>query len=122
MTRIICDMRDNVDMDFTTFGGLLALTNGLVLRVNNGDGTFRHLHNFKDNGNIIEQASDHRFLLPKPGNSIRGFTAIVGWGGASNHDAIIRLDGTLGQGLELIVQDDLTGSTHLHWNVQGREL
>lgn len=121
ISRVLLEMRDASDMDFTTFGGLPILDNGVVLRVNNGDGTFRHLHNFKDNGDIIEAAFDHSFLEAK-GGSTRGFTSRITWGSESKHGAVIRLDGTLGQGLELIIQDDLTGLLRMHWTAQGKEL
>lgn len=122
ISRVLLEMRDATSMDFSTFGGLPVLDNGIVLRVNNGDGTFRHLHNFKDNGDIIEIAFDHAFLLPKGGNVINGFTSRITWGSESKHGAVIRLDGTLGQGLELIVQDDLTGLLRMRWTAQGKEL
>lgn len=122
MVRTICEMRDDAEMDFTTFGGGPALTNGCVMRVNHGDGTYSHLYNFKDNGDIIEQSFDFEFLLPKTGNSTRGFAARITWGGQSNHGAVIRLDGSLGEALEVIVQDDLTGLVRMHWTAQGSEL
>jgi hypothetical protein len=121
MVRIITEMRDNAPMDFETFGGLPELTNGCVIRVNNGDGTYRNLYNFKSNGDIIEQCFDHRFFLNNGGN-IRGFTARLTWGGQSKHGVVVRLDGSLGESLEFVVQDDLTGLTRKHWTAQGSEI
>ncbi len=40
ITRVIMEIQDNVAMDFSTFGGLAALTNGCVLRVRHADGSF----------------------------------------------------------------------------------
>jgi hypothetical protein len=125
MTRVIVEMRSLDDMDFTTFGGLPELTNGCVIRVNNGDGTYRNLYNFKSNGDIIEQCYDHRFLAPRGGNVTNGFTARLTWAGQSKHGVAIRLDGSLGESLEFIVQDDLTdadGLIRMHWTGQGSEL
>ena len=122
MVRMIVEMRDNADMDFSSFGSLNALTNGCVVRVNNGDGTYRNLYNFKSNGDIIEQCFDHSFLSPKAGNSERAFAARLTWGGQSKHGVTIRLDGSIGEALEFIVQDDLTGLNKMHWTCQGSEL
>jgi hypothetical protein len=123
MVRIIIEMRDNSAMDFETFGGLNELDNGVVIRVNNGDGTYRNLYNFKSNGDIIEQCFDHDFFLNNGGN-IRGFSARLTWGGQSKHGVVIRLDGSIGTGesLEIIIQDDLTGLTRMHWTAQGSEV
>jgi hypothetical protein len=123
MTRIICEIRDNTGMDFETFGGLTALTNGVVIRVNNGDGTFRNLYNFKSNGDIILQSFDHDFAT-NIGGGTRGFTARITWAGQTKHGVAIRLDGAVGTGekLEIVIQDDLTGLTRMHWVAQGSEL
>jgi hypothetical protein len=121
MVRIIAEIRDNSPMDFETFGGITALTNGCVVRINNGDGTYRNLYNFKSNGDIIEMAFDHDFFLNNGGN-IRGFTSRLTWGGQSKHGVVIRLDGALGEALEFVIQDDLTGLTRMHWTAQGSEV
>jgi len=121
MVRLIVEMRDNSPMDFETFGGLAELTNGCVIRVNNGDGTYRNLYNFKSNGDIIEQCFDHDFFLNNGGN-IRGFTARLTWGGQSKHGVVIRLDGSLDESLEFVIQDDLTGLDRMHWTAQGSEI
>jgi len=121
MVRMIVEMRDTSPMDFETYGGLPALTNGCVIRVKNGDGTYRNLYNFKSNGDIIEQCFDHDFFLNNGGN-VRGFTARLTWGGTSKHGVVIRLDGSLGEALEFIVQDDLSELTRMHWTAQGSEI
>ena len=124
MVRIIIEIRGTDDMDFTTFGSELALTNGCVLRVNNGDGTYRNLFNFKSNSDFFEQGFDHAFSLPKQGNTIKGFTARVTWGGPSKHGVVIRVDGALLEAIELVIQDDLTvgTNTRFHLTAQGHEL
>jgi len=127
MVRIIWEIQNiGNDMDFSSFGGAPALTNGCVLRINNGDGTFRNLISFKTNGDVINQCFDHRFLNPKQGNSTRGFTARLTWGGQSKHGVVIRLDGSLSEALEMVIQDDLTagGSANdiFRMRAQGHEL
>ena len=123
MVRILLEMRSTTPMDFTTFGGVPALTNGCVLRINHGDGTFTNLFNFKSNSDFFEQGFDHEFFINN-GNNTRGFTARVTWGGQSKHGVVIRLDGELFEALEIVIQDDLeTGAnTRFHLTAQGHEL
>jgi hypothetical protein len=112
--------RDTVAMDFDTFGGIPELINGVVLRVNNGDGTYRNLYNFKSNGDIIQMAQTHDFTMNN-GGGIRGFNAHITFGGPENHGVVIRLNYVLNESIELVVQDDLTGLTVMDWIVQGSE-
>lgn len=125
MVRIILEMRGAAGgtMDFTTFGSSPELLNGVVVRVKEQGGTFRNLFNFKSNSDFIEQGFDHSFLNPKGGNTVPGFTSRVTWGGQSKHGVVIRLDGSLGEELQIIIQDDLTvGNTRFHLTAQGHEL
>lgn len=123
MVRVILEMRSTSDMDFSTFGGASPLFNGCVLRIKNQDGTFVNLFNFKSNSDFFEQGFDHEFLLPKGGNTTKGFIARVTWGGQSKHGVVIRLDGALSEELQLVIQDDLTsGNTRFHLTAQGHEL
>lgn len=114
MVRIIIEMRGGSgdSLDFSTFGSGPALVNGCVLRVKNQDGTFKNLFNFKSNGDFIKQAYDHVFLEPRIGNTIGAFTSRLTWGGQSKHGVIIRLDGSLGQELQVVIQDNITEATH----------
>ena len=120
IVALVMEFRDTVPMDFDTFGGLPSLTNGVVLRVNNGDGTYRNLYNFKNNGDIILMSLSHDFIQNN-GGGVRGFNARVTFGGQENHGVIIRLDWALSEALELVVQDDLTGLTSMDWVGQGSE-
>lgn len=121
ITRVIVEILDNSEMDFETFGALPALTNGIVMRVNNGDGTYRNLWNFKTNGDIIRQAFDYKFETNN-GGGVRSFASRMTWAGQSKHGVAIRLDGALGESLEIIVQDNLTGLNSMQWVAQGSEL
>jgi len=121
ITRVIVEILDNSEMDFETFGGLNALTNGIVMRVNNGDGTYRNLWNFKTNGDIIRQAFDYKFETNN-GGGVRSFASRMTWAGQSKHGVAVRLDGSLGESLEIIVQDNLTGLNSMQWVGQGSEL
>jgi hypothetical protein len=122
MVRVIFEMRDTASMDFSTFAGQPSLNRGCMIRVKRPDGTFKNLFNFKDNGDIIEQGFDHNFLLPRQGNTIKGFTSRVTWGGQSKHGVVIRVDGALGEELQMVIQDDLTTLDRFHLIAQGHEL
>jgi len=121
MVRLILTMTDTVDMDFTTFGGLPALTYGIVLRVHTPGGNHRQIQNFKSNGDIARYAYDTEYFDNK-GGGVRGFHARLTFGGQSKHGAVIRLDGSLGEHLEILVQDDLTGLVDMDWMAQGSEV
>jgi hypothetical protein len=126
MVRILLELRGGANqvMDFSKFGSDAALTNGCVLRINHGDGTYKNLFNFKSNSDFIRQGFDFGFLEPKTGNTITGFISRVTWGGQNKHGVVIRLDGVLGEALELVVQDNLaaTNNTRFHLGGQGHEL
>jgi len=122
MVQVTWDIQSTTEMDFTTFGGAPALAVGCVLRIKNEDGTFHNLFNFRANGDIIEHAFDHAFLQPKQGNTTKGFTARLTWGGQDKHGVVIRLDGALNEELQLVVQDDLTEeNTKFHLTAQGHK-
>lgn len=121
MVAISMQLRDTVPMDFGTFGGLPPLTNGCVLRINNGDGTYRNLYNFKSNGDVILMAFSHEFAQNN-GGGVRGFDAQIKFGGEGNHGAIVQLLDPLSESIEVVVQDDLTGLTLMDWVIQGAEL
>ena len=123
MVRVQFTLESDSEMDFSTFGGANALTNGCVLRVNHGDGTYTNIFNFKNNGDIIHQTFDHAFLQPKAGNTTKGFVARLTWGGQSKHGVVVRLDGRLNEALEVVIQDDLTaGNTKFVLVGQGSEV
>lgn len=121
MVRCIPEFRGANPMDFETFGDLPALANGIVMRVNNGDGTYRNLYNFKDNGDVIKQCFDHDFFT-NIGNNSRAMVARLTWGGQSKRGVVIRLEGDIFESLEIVVQDNLTGMTRHHWTGNGSEL
>jgi len=107
ITRVIAAIEDATAMDFTTFGSIAALTTGCVLRFLNGDGTYTNLFNWRTNGEFIERAFDHT-LQSKVGGGSHGFVGRTTWGGQDKRGVTIRLDGALGEELEILVQDDLS--------------
>lgn len=120
VVRMISKIISSSAMDFETFGSGPALTNGCVLRVLNGDGNYTNIFNFKTNADLITQGFDHSFL-ENIGQNNRAFTNRITWGGQNKHGVVIRLDGDLGEELQIVIQDNLTtsGNTQFTMRIQG---
>ena len=122
ITRISLIIESASAMDFTQFGSIAKLLNGCVLRVKRAEGEYKNLINFKSNGDFIEEAVDPVFQ-GKTGGGGFGFTATLIFAGQQNRGVVIRLDGTLGEQIELIVQDNIsTGLTKFQMRAQGSEI
>lgn len=119
--------RANGAIDFTSFGSETPLTNGILIRVNHGDGTYRNIFNFKSNSDFSEQGNTPpTYLEPKGGNTISGFSSPIKWSGQGNYGVVERVDGSLGESIEAVVQDDLTvgtrPNTRIHLSAKAHEL
>jgi len=122
VTRVTLLIESAQAMDFTQFGSISPLTVGCVLRIKRAEGEYKNLINFKTNGDFIEEATIPLFQ-GKTGGGGFGLTATLIFAGQQNRGVVIRLDGTLGEQLELIVQDDLSaGLTKFHMRAQGSEI
>ncbi len=99
-------IQDNSSMDFSTFGSAAALTVGCLLRYKRADGSFENIFNFKTNGDISQRASSHDFE-DKIGGGLVSFTCKVTFNGQPYNGVAVRVDGDLGEELQLVVQDDL---------------
>ena len=103
-------------MDDAQFGGLgVALTNGIVLRVNR-DGVYTNIINVKKNSDFRVFAYDVDYADKAPSGQY-GVGVRLTLGGDSKHGTVVRL--TSGEKLELVIQDDLTGLTEFLMAVQG---
>lgn len=118
ITRVIMELQDNVAMDFSTFGSLAPLTNGCVLRVKHSDGSYTNLFNFKTNGDYIARGFDHSFQS-KVGGGLHSLIARSTWGGQAKRGVVIRLDGSLGEEIQIVIQDDLTAISKFILVAQG---
>ncbi len=121
ITRMILSILDNSAMDFSTFGGIAALTNGCVLRVRKEDGDFLNLFNWKTNGEFIIRSLDHTFQT-KSGGGLHSFAARSTWSGQDKRGVSLRIDGKLGEEIQLLVRDDLTALSSMGIVAQGHEL
>jgi hypothetical protein len=94
--------------DLSQFGDLTALANGIVLRKNNGDGTFQSIFNAKSNGDMKGMMFDFDILsATNPQQGQNGFAGRLTFAGQNKMGVTIRLEP--GTDLELLVQDNLTG-------------
>jgi hypothetical protein len=115
ITRILVSITDNVAMDDAKFGGLSSLTNGVVIRENKTINDT--ISNWKSNQHMIEDMYDITYSDKAPAGSygLRGrFTF-------KNSDVALRLDGSSGDKLEVLIQDDLTGLSTFKIKAQGHK-
>ena len=94
-------------MDFSLFGSAAPLTNGIVLRYKRSDGTFENAFNFKSNGDLVLRGFNH-YIKEKVGGGLHSFICKIGFNGQQDNGVTIRLDGNLGEELQLVVQDNLS--------------
>lgn len=108
-------MTDTSAMDFTSFGGIAALTNGCVLRAKS-DGVTGSYTNWKRNFDLDSDAFPVKYQ-EKVGGGEFGLAAIYHIKGGTG--SVVYIDGSKGDRFELIVQDDLTGLTNFKIKLQG---
>ena len=119
IVRVMFSVQSVAKMDFSTFGSITKLTNGCLLRINNGDGTFINLFNWKTNGGFTIRSLD-AIYQEKVGAGAHSFIARTTFGGQDKRGVVIRLDGNLDETLEVVIQDDLTsGNTLIEMIAQG---
>lgn len=98
-------MLDNTVMDDGTFGGIAALTKGIVLR--KMDGVYKNIFNIKINGDFAFRCDEVRYSDKPPSGTFYGINVKKTF--ANRHGIVIRLDSATNDALELVVQDNLTG-------------
>jgi len=116
ITRIMFYIEDQTAMDDSTFGGISALTNGFVLQVRNI--ATKNIFNIKSNGELAERMYDVTYSDKAAAGSY-GLRARRTFGGISKNGAYVELNGDNGDGLYLIIQDNLSNLDHFHVVVQG---
>lgn len=108
-------MTDNSAMDFTTFGGIPALANGCALSAYS-KGVFGMYTNWKRNLDISSDSFPVVYQS-KVGGGEYGLSA--SYNIKDSTEAIVYLDGTLGDRFQIIAQDDLTALTAFRVKLQG---
>lgn len=116
ITRLMIGITDNLAMDSSKFGGIAALTKGLVFRVLNS--YQKTVFNFKSNGQIKNYSFDAEYD-DKAGAGLFGFYSRISFGGDDKHGVVLRISGT--DVLQWVVQDDLTALSSLNVTAQGHD-
>lgn len=104
ITRVNGYIQSGTAMDDSLFGGLAALTNGVVFRKTNG--TNQNFWNVKTNSDLAMLAGvDANYTDRAPAGSF-GFRYRISYGGQDKHGVTIRLEAN--EILEILIQDDLS--------------
>jgi hypothetical protein len=103
ITRIMGILQDDDLMDDSLFGGKAALTNGIVLRHNNG--IITNLWNIKSNGDAALICFDANYHATGPAAKEYSFRFRNTYAGQDKHGVTLRLDP--GGVLEILVQDTM---------------
>lgn len=111
ITQVRIALTDNAEMDDGKFGGITALTNGLVLQHYTPSATY-HIGNAKTNGDLRLFCSGE-YASKAPSGSY-GFIAVCHFGGQDNAGVVLRLNGTAGDQIRMVVQDNLTALATAH--------
>ena len=105
---------DGVVMDSGKFGGIPALTNGVLFRLVNS--TVKNLHLIVNNIGFSEQGFNITYDAKAPAG-VYGFQAKKNWRVVNG--VSLRLDGSLGDTLQCHIRDDLTDLTMVNITVNG---
>jgi len=105
ITGLTFTLEDNVIMDSSKFGGITALTEGVVLRVENS--TIKNIFNVKTNGGFSARSCFSEYDAKAPAG-VYGFRICTVFAGQENRGVTIRLNGDVDDELQLLIQDDLS--------------
>jgi hypothetical protein len=116
ITKIKGHISDNADMDSGKFGGIAALTRGVVLRKNKDDGSYINYWNVKSNGDLATLANNVAYDEKAP-SGVYAFRFEKKYGGQGDNGVVIRLEP--GESIELLIQDDLTDLSVFEVMIEG---
>lgn len=116
VTRIIIQITDNVVMDDSKFGGIAALTNGLVVRKKNQ--IYKNIFNVKSNSDFALHAYDILYSSKAPAG-FYGFRTRRTFAGQEKNGVAIRLTAEHEDEIQIIIRDDLTDLESFEASVQG---
>lgn len=116
INNINMSIEDNATMDTSLFGGLPALSKGVLIRI--VDGATHNITSIKSNGEFEVRGFDVKYSDKAPSgyyglHVTKSFNSQIGNGSA------IYLDGSNSDELQIIIQDNLTGLSRLRATVQG---
>ena len=115
--RFVIEMVHSSAGDTGLFGNLTALANGCVLRKYNGiDGTFSTFDVWQSNADIYLDFGDIHFETRSGGG---GSYATIGFGSFEAIGVTVKLDASIGDYMEILIQDDITALTSFRMRAQG---
>lgn len=120
ITRMLLLIRDDATMYDGKFGGLPELPVGIMIRAKKSDAEYENLFTARNNGAFAVRTSDAYYTEPSRGPSGQsGFRVHRAFSGQDRNGVVIRLDGDTGGEFQIIVNDNLTGLTHMRAVIQG---
>ncbi len=114
--RFVMTITDGSSMDDSKFGGIAALTNGLVLRIVNG--FQKSIINVKTNSDLRQWAYDLQYADKAPAG-VYGVASRLTYAGKEKHGVVLSVSGT--SEIQWVVQDDLTGLLTLFQSAMGNK-
>lgn len=112
--QLTITITDNVVMDSAKFGGISALTNGILFRMING--TIKNLPLVVNNIGFSEQGCDIRYDDKAPAG-VYGFQAKKNY--LKTNGVVLRLDGCTDDKLQCLIRDDLADLTMMNITING---
>lgn len=116
ITRLTASMLSTGAMGDGLFGDLASLAKGIVIRSENG--ITKNIFNAKTNGEIKERAFDLIYSDKPPAGQF-GLTFRRSFAGQEKNGVVVRLMGDVGDGLKIIVQDNLSTLVSFRTVAQG---
>jgi len=118
ITKITFHIICATEPDDSLFGDIAALTNGLVIRSVKDNNIINTVALWKKNGDVANDVlPNHLDYTDKAGGG--AYAVQAGWV-LTNSEFIIEVDGRLGEYVEVLVQDDVSGLDELEVKFQGR--
>jgi len=119
ITKIVLFFVGARAMDDSMFASLTALTNGCILRsyYDYSGGAPTRAHNYfnaKTNLEIGLSFNSTQYDDRASGSGFYGFKAVKTFSGQENNGVTVRLDGSQGDNIQLVVRDDLTEITSFY--------
>ena len=114
--RVTVSMVHALQGDMSKFGGIAALTNGVLIRQRN-NGVYKTLTSWKDNDQIGDDAGTDIVFTTRSGG-LGSYGTAARWS-FYRFEVEVRLDATTSDQIEVYVQDDLTGLAHFSIKAQG---
>lgn len=117
--RVLASLLSDGQMDDGLFGNLPPLTNGFVLRSENG--FTKNIFNARTNGEVREHVFDFEYADKAPAG-LFGLSYRRAFGGQDKNGIALRIAVSEGEGFKCLIQDDLTGLTAFRMVAQGHTL